>query len=69
MTSERWTKEKIFSKLDWEGGTWEGICGYGIDVSVLPEDAPERVKLAWQRVQASKDDVWIINDWLEDGNP
>lgn len=62
---EKWTKERIFDKLDWEGGTWEGICGYGLDSSILPDDAPAEVRAAWDRVRASREDIQIIDDWLQ----
>ena len=63
--SEKWTKEKLARKVDWEGGVSDAITGYGLGQEILPEDTPEEVFYAWGRIQASAMDIKIVNDWLE----
>lgn len=64
--SERWTKEEVRDKVDWEGGVAEALTGYGIDSSVLPDDTPDDIVEAWDRVYFSRQDVDKIERWLEE---
>lgn len=64
--TERWTRQEVAGKVDWEGGVADAIQGYGLDVDVLPEDTPTEVVEAWIRVRESRKDVDLIADWLGD---
>jgi hypothetical protein len=59
-------KHDLANKVDWEGGVWEAICGYGMDDSWLPENTPQEIRDAWNRVRATEQDVRVINEWLWD---
>lgn len=58
------TREEIAAKVEWEGGVYETICGYGMDSSVLPEDAPPNVRTCWEMVKAADAAVEVIENWL-----
>lgn len=61
------TKEEIDAKIDWEGGIAETITGYGLAPSCLPEDAPQSVKTAWERLYTqAREDIDIIDKWLDE---
>lgn len=66
--SERYTKDELASKVDWEGGVAEAITGYGISVDALPEDAPTWVRANWKVVQESGPAIRRINEWLYGGD-
>ena len=63
---EKWTKEEVYDKVDWEGGIHEAICGYGISPAVLPEDTPPDVIVAWTALYEN-DPTKVIARWLYDG--
>jgi hypothetical protein len=58
------TREELADKVDWEGGVVDAINGYGLDVSVLPDDAPESIKADWQAIGDMRAAVERISDWL-----
>lgn len=64
--SERWTREELAAKVDWEGGISETITGYGIPPDRLPHDVPQEVADAWWRVYSTREDLDIIDRWLSD---
>lgn len=64
--SDRYTKEELIDKTDWEGGVTEAITGYGISPSALPEDAPEPVVQAWTRIyEQTRKDIRTIQEWFD----
>jgi hypothetical protein len=66
--AERYTKEDLAAKVDWEGGVAEAITGYGISPDALPEDAPSHIKANWKVVYESGRAIQLINEWLYGGN-
>jgi hypothetical protein len=62
------TREELAGKVDWEGGVSEAITGYGMSTRNLPDDAPEAVRSAWQRVYDMASDIELIEHWLETGD-
>jgi hypothetical protein len=55
----------LASKVDNEGGVTDAIIGYGIPPKYLPDDVPENIKAAWERVYGIGDDVEFIAEWLD----
>jgi len=52
-------------KVEWEGGVSEAITGYGISTADLPDGVPAAVVESWDRVSKIRDDVYVIETWLE----
>lgn len=67
MSEERWTREELAGKVEWEGGVPEAITGYGISPRDLPESTPPEVMRAWIAVYESRKDIDLIDHWLETG--
>jgi hypothetical protein len=65
--NDRWTREEVAGKVDWEGGVSETITGYGLSSDILPKDAPSEIVEAWKRVEESSKDIDLIWRWLETG--
>lgn len=59
------TREELAAKVDWEGGVAETLTGYGLASGMLPEDAPQTVKSAWERLYTQgREDIEVIEEWL-----
>ena len=58
------TKEDLAAKVEWEGGVFEAITGYGIGLDDLPEDAPTFVRANWKLVVDAGYAVGRIENWL-----
>lgn len=63
--SDRYTHAELADKVDWEGGIYEAITGYGIPSDCLPLDAPESVREAWARIEETSADADVIQEWLD----
>jgi len=61
--SEKWTKEELADKVEWEGGVYDAVCLYGLKPEYLPDDTPPEVVEAWTALYNS-DPIKIINNWL-----
>lgn len=46
------SRAEVAAKIDWEGGFFEAVFGYGITLEDLPEDDPE-LREAWQEMMAA----------------
>jgi hypothetical protein len=62
--TDRMTREELADKIDWEGGVEEAINGYGLGVSVLPDDAPDSIKADWQAIRDTRAAIGRIQEWL-----
>jgi hypothetical protein len=60
--TERYTREELASKVEWEGGVYEAIKGYGIGLDALPVSTPSEIRAAWQTVARA---VEKIQTWLD----
>lgn len=56
----------LVGKVEWEGGLLEAMFGYGIDAEDLPLDTPENIKTAWAAVRGVRQEICLIEEWLED---
>jgi len=58
-------KSDLSQKVEWEGGVSHAIFDYGITADELPDETPDEVRAAWERLQYDADhDIQIVEDWL-----
>lgn len=76
---DEWTdqdKQDLAAKIDWEGGIFDTINGYGLTVETAcsytvhtsedaPKPMPKEVEEAWNRIRAVEKDARIISEWLD----
>lgn len=60
----KYTKNQLANKIDWEGGLYEFVNGYGLDIVDLPEDTPSEIVIAFRRIKEVEQYEHIIWDWL-----
>lgn len=61
--------EQLAEKIDWEGGVYNAIVGYGIRPSMIQEwygkPLPAEIKAAWEKVMSVESAIREIANWLD----
>jgi len=58
-------KSDLSQKVEWEGSVSGAIFDYGVTADELPDETPDEVRAAWERLQSDAfSDILIVEDWL-----